>query len=361
MTSDGAVEAFVTVADEITASFSSVRQLIQSTLKKARDTSDLDVKDGISLLSLKNDVLLSYLQSLVLLSSHRILGHSLLERSAPLASFSSATREPRGADAGDLVDSAVESRAILEKTKALEARMRYQIQKLVRVAEDTDTRDQDITHDPLAFRPNLQNLVGSTEDGNKDVPDEANDSGSRDGIYRPPKLAPVPYSETAPSKSKKRAPPVPTALASLTHLDPSAPHAESTSGLGGGSAATKSVVKARLDRMVQFEEDNMTRLLLNKKDAKRRLRDESDIALGGMGGGLSRGGGFEDEFDDVLRAVNRTKSTRTGDGYEELRQRSKKMDVLSRSRTRKEPEDEGKRGRFEKEVRNSKRKARGRR
>jgi U3 small nucleolar ribonucleoprotein protein LCP5 len=70
----------------------------------------------------------------------------LLERSAPLAGFSSATREPRGADAGDLVDSAVESRAILEKTKALDARMRYQIQKLVRVAEDTDTRNQDITH-----------------------------------------------------------------------------------------------------------------------------------------------------------------------------------------------------------------------
>ena len=109
----------------------------------------------------------------------------------------------------------------------------------------------------------------------------------------------------------------------------------------------------------------MTRLLLNKKEAKRRIHDEGDIALGGMGGGMSRGGGFEDEFDDVLRAVDRTKAARTGDGYEELRQRSKKLDVLSRSRTRKEPEDESvegggrvkKRGRFEKEVRNLKKRS----
>ena len=116
---------------------------------RARDPSnqDLDVKDGISLLSLKNDVLLSYLHSLILLSSHRILGHSLLERSPPLTNFSTTNREVRGSDAGDLVDAAVEARAILEKTKALETRMRYQIQKLVRVAEDSAaSRDQDITH-----------------------------------------------------------------------------------------------------------------------------------------------------------------------------------------------------------------------
>jgi len=292
----------------------------------------------------------------------------LLDRSAPSASFGSLEREPRGADAGDLVDSAVEGRAILEKAKALEARMKYQIEKLVRVAEDTTAQDQDITHDPLAFRPNLQNLVSSAdaEDNIDNAGPMRDESYSRDGIYHPPKLAPVPYVESTKSKkSKSRAPPIPTALSSLAHLDPSVPHAESTSGLGGGTATTSSAVRARLDRMVQFEEDNMTRLLLNKKESNRRKRDEGDIALGGMGGGTARGGGWEDEFEDVLRAVGRTKTARTGDGYEELRQRSKKSDVLSRSRTRKEPDDadaEGggrdrKRGKFQKEVQGMKRKA----
>ena len=160
------VVAFVAAADQVTTSFASARTVIQATLAKsvvhylppfffhlsgvifyrARSSSDMDFTDGISLLSLKNDVLLSYLQSIVLLSSHRILGHSLLERSPPSEPFGSAHREPRGSEAGDLVDSAVEARAILEKTKSLEARMKYQIQKLIRVAEDTVSQEQDVTH-----------------------------------------------------------------------------------------------------------------------------------------------------------------------------------------------------------------------
>ena len=50
--------------------------------------------------------------------------------------FSSITRGVRGSDAGDLVDSMVETRVILEKIKALESRMKYQIEKLIRVAQE---------------------------------------------------------------------------------------------------------------------------------------------------------------------------------------------------------------------------------
>jgi len=367
------VAAFVAAADQVTASFASAREVIRSTLTKAKTTGDFDVKDGISLLSLKNDVLLSYLQSLVLLSSHRILGHSLLERSPPSDPFNSAHRDPRGIEAGDFVDSAVEARAVLEKTKSLEARMRYQIQKLVRVAEDTVSQDQDITHDPLAFRPNLNNFVSTEVTHDSHRSRSGGDVDNDDGIYRPPKLAPVPYTDAKEKGSKRRAQ-VPSALASLAHLDPSMPHTESTSGLG--ALPSSSAARSRLDRMVEFEESNMTRLLLNKKETNRRLRDEADIALGGMGGaqGRARGGGLEDEFDDVLRGINRSKTTRGGDGYDELRQKGKKTDVLERSRTRKDRDDAGgdvvdgggsggrakKRGRFEKEVKGAKRKAAGR-
>jgi U3 small nucleolar ribonucleoprotein protein LCP5 len=104
---------------------------------RATTTSDLHTRDGISLLSLKNHVLLSYLQSLVLLSSRRALGHSLSSRSAPSQPFSSTERELRGGEPGDLVDSMIEGRVVLEKIKALENRMRYQIDKLVRTAEET--------------------------------------------------------------------------------------------------------------------------------------------------------------------------------------------------------------------------------
>jgi U3 small nucleolar ribonucleoprotein protein LCP5 len=95
----------------------------------------LDTKDGISLLSLKHHLLLSYLQSLTILTARRALGHSLVERSPPTEPFSSTERGPRGANAGDLVDSMVEARVVFEKVKVLENKMRYQLEKLVKLSQ----------------------------------------------------------------------------------------------------------------------------------------------------------------------------------------------------------------------------------
>lgn len=55
-----------------------------------------------------------------------------------------ADRDARGSCAGDLVDSMVEGRIVLEKIKALEGRMRYQIEKLVRVAEEAPSSNQNV-------------------------------------------------------------------------------------------------------------------------------------------------------------------------------------------------------------------------
>lgn len=189
------------------------------------------------------------------------------------------------------------------------------------------------------------------------------ENGDKEGIYRPPKLAPMPYNETRKPK-EKRAGPVPTALSSLSRLDPSMPHLESTSGLGN-TPALMSKRAQDLQRMVEFEEENFTRLVMKKKDMKRRTQDEANIALGGTGvsGRSGRGNGLEDEFGDIFRSVGRSRAGVVGDGYEELRQKGKKDSVLSRSRTRGRDEveslgDDGprqrKKGRFEKEVKASK-------
>lgn len=217
--------------------------------------------------------------------------------------------------------------------------------------------------DPLAFRPNIESLVAPNEDPELQNGNNIDGSfGPSDGIYRPPKLAPVPYSEAAlSSKKKDRAAPVAKTLSSLTVLDASLPYSESTSGLGGGDAMTKasSAVRNRLDDITRYEEENMTRLLMNKKETKRRKKDEGDIALGGMGGSATRGGGLEEEFSDVLRAVHRRKESRIGDGYEELRQRGRKVDAFERSQSRKHAADNdeqtpndrsGKRSRFSRDT-----------
>jgi len=324
----------------------------------------LDTKDGISLLSLKHHIMLSYIQALTLLCAQRMLGQSLNDRASTSTqqAFSSSEREARGSQPGDLVDSLIENRIVLEKVKILESKMRYQIQKLVRLAEESPT--EHVTNDPLAFRPNPQALMDQeSEDSASSEEDNLRDDDDRqrdDGIYRPPKLAPVPYTEGAGGKrdKKERKRPVPTALAHLaSQLDP---YMESTSGLGGGVPSMQSSRARELDRMREYEEENFTRLVMKKKDARARRRDEEDIALGGTGmasrtrGRGPVGGGFDGEFEDVLRAVNRKREGPIGDGYEELRQRGKKGSSLARSRMRPREEMGGdanprerKKGKFE--------------
>jgi len=64
------------------------------------------------------------------------VGHSLADHIQPPQPFASSERELRGVAAGDVVDALVEERLILEKIKTLESRMKYQLDKLLRVAEE---------------------------------------------------------------------------------------------------------------------------------------------------------------------------------------------------------------------------------
>lgn len=236
----------------------------------------------------------------------------------------------------------------------------------------------DPVSDPLAFRPNPQNLRAN--DGNNDDDDSDAPHGQTsdlrqpvDGIYRPPRLAPVPYTEGSKSKSRNERVHLPSALNHLV-ADPSRPHTETTSGLGG-IPQLGSKRAAYLKRLQEFEEENFTRVLMKKSEAKRRLRDEADLALGGdLGGSYNprarrQAGGLEDEFGDVLRSVERKHNG--VDGYEELRKKGKKADILSRSRdsfSRKRTDPPGddvegaarmkKRSRFELETKNAKKKMR---
>lgn len=132
--------------------------------------------------------------------------------------------------------------------------------------------------------------MGEDSDAEDEEDGEVGDveKGGADGIYRPPKLAPMPYTEPRKGKNKDRREPLPSALKSLAQMDLSMPHMESTSGLGSTPALASRRAK-ELKRITEFEEENMMRLVMKKKEAKRRNLDEADIALGGIGGG-GRGG-----------------------------------------------------------------------
>lgn len=339
----------------MTKGVSSARELIRSCLNDY----DLDTQNGISLISLKHNILLSYVHSLTLLSSYRLLGRSLSARTRPEEPFTDPKRKVRGSDAGDLVDVLLEDRIILEKLKQLESKMRYQIQKLVQSGLSEET---DVLNDPLVFRPNPEKLAEQSSD-EESSPETTKEDGQK--FYQPPKLAPMPYTEDKPSRSKKRAP-LPAGLAGLQFQDGTNPHAESASGLG--SIPSLASARAReLARITEYEEENMTRLVMTKKEARRRARDEEDIALGGTGvsRGRHRGDNLASEFNSILHSIDqRTTSRGAGDGYEALRTKARKKDAFSRSRMREFDDEDGdagdhrptKKGRFQLAVRSLSRK-----
>ncbi|KAG8829899.1 hypothetical protein FRC18_008903 [Serendipita sp. 400] len=350
---------FCAALEAMSKSMADTRAVIRELCEK-KNSDEFDIKDGISLLSLKHIVMLNYLHSLTLLTAQRVLGHSLTKRT-PAGPFQSSQRGKRGSDAGDLVDSLIQDRLVLEKSKTLESRMRYQIEKLVRIAAEPSP-NQDV-EDPLSFRPNPDNFTRDNQKAMEDVEDAVADE--EDEIYHPPKVAPMPYNE-AVTKEKRRNRRVPAALSALAYQNPNEPYLESTSGLGGPGKHTVNTSSARareLARMTEYEESNMTRLVLNKKEAKRRRQDEETLALGGSilgtqyGRGRARGAGFADEFGDLLRS--REGHNRQKDDYEELRARSKKQTAFERSKTRVVPDDDGieaserpkKRTKFQKDIR----------
>ncbi|KAJ3733916.1 hypothetical protein DFJ43DRAFT_1152619 [Lentinula guzmanii] len=84
----------------------------------------------------------------------------------------------------------------------------------------------------VVFRPNPQNLLDANNN------DDANNTGGNGdtttkGIYRPPRVAPMPYvPQTSAKTNRQQRTPIPSSLVAVLHTDSSMPHVESTLGLG---------------------------------------------------------------------------------------------------------------------------------
>lgn len=197
--------------------------------------------------------------------------------------------------------------------------------------------------DPLAFRPNLSAI--------KTVETRMEQDGD---VYRPPRVSAMPYNEPSTSKRTERR--APALLSEFASTLQGAPGMETTSGLSTvpvrqdqhtNSASAKRA--AELKRINEFEEENMTRLVTTKREAKRRREDEAALAMGfGVGGtGRNRGNrqnGLEAELEGVL-------GERRGGVWKGVNAKLGARDnVLERGRR---VEKEGKRvkkARFEKDV-----------
>jgi U3 small nucleolar ribonucleoprotein protein LCP5 len=300
----------MTAQDSLPGLLTSLTASISSATDAVPDSSAIQPpKDGISLLDVKNELLLSYLQNLVFLIIIKLRNGSL--------------GDTEGSDDGigsEVVKKLVELRVYLEKgVRPLEGRLKYQIDKVLRAADDAtraaglaETRptngdkvesnavskvvkddsesDSDADSDSdgseasvdaartafaksqisdLSFRPNPTSLAR---------PQQAADTGaarsSSDGIYRPPRITPTALPTTSATAKAVRAAPKSRTLTDFIATEySSTPVAEPSIGstITGRGRYVKTAKDRETERERQvYEESNFVRLPKPSKDERRK-------------------------------------------------------------------------------------------
>ncbi|KAI1273213.1 Sas10/Utp3/C1D family protein [Xylaria sp. FL0933] len=295
-----------------------------------------EIENGVSLLDVKNELLLSYLQNLVFLILMKIRNAKSNE-AAP-------SENPAGiSDA--VVKKLVELRLYLDKgVRPLEERLRFQLDKIIRAVDDADriektAKDQD---DAESQSESESEPEGSDDDVDGDVDEDrrhpdakprsradakqgpsfsnfsapvsvgmAAAAQDKTGVYRPPKITPTVMPTTERRERTERRPmksaTINEYIADELSTAPSAlPSVGSNVAFGGRKVKTASE-REEEQRRREFEETNFVRLPKEgKKQRAERNRQERRSAKMSFGG---------EEWRDLGEGVDRiNKLTRQKEG-----------------------------------------------
>lgn len=293
------------------------------------DAAALAPKDGISLLDVKNELLVSYLQNLVFLIVLKLRNNDK----------TGAKKDKEFGNADAVVKKLCELRLYLEKgARPLEGKLKYQIDKVVRAAddaaradearnkaaaaaasssdaapkrktaedgdsEDGSASDADEDIDELAYRPNLAAFARSAaqQDEEKKTTTAREEAG--DGIYRPPRITATAMPEDLPRRGGPRdddgrsGPRRAAAIDEFVdeHLS-AAPVAQPSIGsnvVAGGRRIKSAKERANEEERRVYEETNFVRLpKVGKKERAQQARRDRG-AFGGeewreLGAGVDR-------------------------------------------------------------------------
>ncbi|PVH94374.1 hypothetical protein DM02DRAFT_618647 [Periconia macrospinosa] len=287
---------------------------IQSATEALPNSDILPPKEGISLFDVKNELLLSYLQNLVFLIILKLRARSGKEEETD------TTLNPQD----EVVKKLVELRVYLEKgVRPLENRLKYQIDKIVRAADDaarkatqtekqaaakttkaqtgsdsdasdadsddgTDQSEEDV--DEMTYGPAAATFARAKTSGGKEQKASAAAS-SKDGIYRPPKITPVsmPTTESREERQARRPGKSATLDEFVANELSTAPIAQPSIGstiVNGGRRMKSEKERREEAERREFEESNFTRL---PKLSKKELKAKGMTRQGGFGGEEWRG------------------------------------------------------------------------
>lgn len=310
----------------LTASLTSATEPIPTAADD--DAAALAPKDGISLLNVKNELLVSYLQNLVFLILLKLRNNDK----------TGANKDEEFGDADTVVKKLCELRLYLEKgARPLEGKLKYQIDKVVRAAddaaradeaqnkaaaaspssdaapkrktaedgdsEDESASDADEDIDELAYRPNPAAFARSAAQQDEEKKKTTAREEAGDGIYRPPRITATAMPEDLPRRGGPRdddgrsGPRRAAAIDEFVdeHLS-AAPVAQPSIGsnvVAGGRRIKSAKERADEEERRVYEETNFVRLpKVGKKERAQQARRDRG-AFGGeewreLGAGVDR-------------------------------------------------------------------------
>ncbi|KAF2656021.1 hypothetical protein K491DRAFT_692380 [Lophiostoma macrostomum CBS 122681] len=328
------------VDNSLTSLLETFMTSIESATHALPEDGILPPKEGISLLDVKNDILLSYLQNLVFLIFLKLRSRR-------------AGGEEDSLLGEEVVKKLVELRVYLEKgVRPLEARLKYQIDKIIRTADDATRKTAQASAKPnTKLMSRKSNADGSdvsdaesagSAQTEKDVDDisygpnrsafvrpttatgKRNTESNKDGIYRPPRITPMTMPTTQPRETKeaRRAGKSATLDEFVATELSTAPIAEPSIGstiVSGGRRVKSDKERREEVEKREYEESNFIRLpAQSKKDqAKVARRDRGGFGgeeWRGLGAGLDRIERLTQKKGGALGSLERSRKRPIQDG-----------------------------------------------
>lgn len=296
--------------DSLTSSLSSA---IEATPKLAGID---DTENGVSLLDVKNELLLSYLQNLVFLILIKI-------RNAKDDNSSSSEDVTQISD--DVVKKLVELRLYLDKgVRPLEERLRFQLDKIIRAADDADREEKiaketqaaesESDEDSIDGDANRRNTDSNSRNqanakhapsfGNFAAPVSVGMAAAaqdKTGVYRPPKITPTVMPTTERRERTERRPmksaTINEYIADEFSTAPSAIPSVGSNVVFGGRKVKSASEREEEQRKREFEETNFVRLPKEGKKARaeknKQEKRSAKMSFGGeewrdLGEGIDR-------------------------------------------------------------------------
>ncbi|ELT87333.1 hypothetical protein CAPTEDRAFT_220071 [Capitella teleta] len=213
-------------------------------MKKQVHEGDMKTAQGVSFLEVKFQLLLGYITDLTLLMSHKLKGKSIEDHAS--------------------IDRLVELRTVMEKIRPIDQKLKYQIDKLIKMASSGSAPG---ANDPLQFKPNPDNLIGKLDD--EDDEDVEKEGKSSSAIYRPPKLSAMHYEGDDTQKERKEKQMMKAKKRALSSSIMADIREELDEDRPAEIKEQQDLYRARSDRQekerTEYEESTFTRMNLTKK------------------------------------------------------------------------------------------------